>query len=736
MADTFGLPRPNKIDYQSVPREDTDTIAKLEARGYTDRYGTAKVARMVRHREAWDLFEQEILIFLADGLKLDDAKGGPLYYLGGHQIDACGGLEGVFLVVDAKYTEDPTRGGTRAYVDDLARKTVAIRRDVSTQFPGIYEGVCFAVFTNAEADAKEIQYALDHGVFLVDGRYYPEICKGLHSAIGPVSRYQILRDFLSSMDAETIPTKWKAGTADRVRVPALRVSAPRQVALYSCFMRASDLLRLGYVARLESRRPGAYQRLLKKDKLAGVAEFIDDDNVFKNNIVVGLHSRPRFVRATGDAKHRPSKLAPDVGHLYIEDVPASVWVIDGQHRLYGYARLQTSEQNQLLPVMAMFDGKRDQSDQALTFVEINKYQTPITPDVLWALYSDVQPATTEGLISAAVRDLAAGGVFKDRIYVPDVSRRSRSGYNLYMNNVCKGIVDRHLLDCQSPNSLVEARSHDGPTDPEKLGTALVSVLNDYFGVVYKAADSSTAWRDGFIFTNNGFNVLLRVLSELLFMLGGKYAKTKANGILIVPLRDFFAENAELVADFRLGANGEAGRADVASRFIARINQHDPVFGHAYLRRRHGEVLKSPESELLRQFERLLRELIGELLSQKAGSEWRASLPRDVLTAAEAKKKANQELWPWASKPGADLVDYFDFTDYARIIRAKWNWFREVFGEQEIVLGKLRELEPMRNDVAHSRNLDSREYQRLAMYLDDFRRSVEKWRSGTGPGGTH
>jgi hypothetical protein len=93
----------------------------------------------------------------------------------------------------------------------------------------------------------------------------------------------------------------------------------------------------------------------------------------------------------------------------------------------------------------MFSNENSQLEQALTFVEINKYQTPIKPDVLWALYSDVQPSTDEGIVSLAVRDLNSSGVFKDRVYVPDVSRRSRAKYRLFMNNACKGVVDRHFL---------------------------------------------------------------------------------------------------------------------------------------------------------------------------------------------------------------------------------------------------------------------------------------------------
>jgi len=727
VTDTFTLPNPRKIDRREVLREDTEMIARLSAAGYLERSGTVKAATFIRHREAWDLFEQEILIYLMDGLKLMDADGGPLCYLGGHQIDACGGLDGVFLVVDAKHTDDPRKADAKAYILDLAKKMVAIRRDVFAHFGNKYESVCFAVFTNGEATTDEIEYGLRHGVFLADGRYYTEICRGLFSAIGPTSRYQLFRDFLRSMNEDEQPVRWRGGTRKKIKVPALRIDTSAGTTLYQCFMTASDLLRLGYVARLEARSPGAYQRLLKRDKLNGVRDFVRLGNTFKNNVVVGLAVRPSFRRAQSGSVQEAG--VPEEGFIYLEDVPASIWIIDGQHRVYGYARLEAALREQQLPVMAMFSAENSQLDQALTFVEINKYQTPIAPDVLWALYSDVQPATDEGIVSLAVRDLASFGVFKDKIYIPDVSRRSRAKYRLFMNNVCKGIVDRHLLEPSNQSSLIQARPRDAgaAVDRAVLRSSLKSTLNDYFSLVKAQAGTHDEWLDGFLFTNNGFNVLLRVLSELLLMLNGSFSKAKAEAIISAPLSAFFAGRAADVNLLRGDASSEGGRAEVAAIFIARINQHDSTFGHAFLRKRKTSAIRSPESELLRAFEQVLRELIAEVCSSRDGPQWINSLPGEVRTKAATRQESNNGLWPWAVDHEATLIDFLDFNDYAKVFQHKWVWFQPVFREPELVQGKLKELDPIRKQVMHSRSLDAREYERLAMYLDDFRSLIQDWR---------
>lgn len=54
-----------------------------------------------------------------------------------------------------------------------------------------------------------------------------------------------------------------------------------------------------------------------------------------------------------------------------------------------------------------------------------------------------------------------------------------------------------------------------------------------------------------------------------------------------------------------------------------------------------------------------------------------------------------------------LYDYLDFSDLATIITMKNNWddgFKAVFVRPEIVQVKLGEISPIRNDIAHHRDI--------------------------------
>ncbi|MFQ6060960.1 MAG: Swt1 family HEPN domain-containing protein, partial [Thermoplasmata archaeon] len=85
-------------------------------------------------------------------------------------------------------------------------------------------------------------------------------------------------------------------------------------------------------------------------------------------------------------------------------------------------------------------------------------------------------------------------------------------------------------------------------------------------------------------------------------------------------------------------------------------------------------------------------------------------------------------WPWAPGGSDDPLDYIDFADYIKIITRKDNWkqwFSSVFGDRDIITAKLRELEPIRNSLVHSRPLRPRDFERLKLAVEDIVDSVNQ-----------
>jgi hypothetical protein len=136
----------------------------------------------------------------------------------------------------------------------------------------------------------------------------------------------------------------------------------------------------------------------------------------------------------------------------------------------------------------------------------------------------------------------------------------------------------------------------------------------------------------------------------------------------------------------------------------------------------GEPGYSEAHRLLRSLEEALRKLIEESLLRLSPSWWTTRIPEDVRENAERRKEKDDKQWPWAT--GADLppIHYVDFPDYVKIIRRKDNWreaFSRIFHDEELVSSKLRELEPIRNALAHSRPMPKNGLIRLRINTKDI-----------------
>jgi hypothetical protein len=127
-------------------------------------------------------------------------------------------------------------------------------------------------------------------------------------------------------------------------------------------------------------------------------------------------------------------------------------------------------------------------------------------------------------------------------------------------------------------------------------------------------------------------------------------------------------------------------------------------------------------ELLRQLEESLRKLIEKTLSSISSDWWIERVPGDVKTNAEDRKQKNDRQWPWLTGTNLHPIYYVDFPDYVKIIRKKDNWhdvFVRVFKDEESISVKLREVEPIRNAVAHARPLPRNGLERLRINSKDI-----------------
>ena len=172
-----------------------------------------------------------------------------------------------------------------------------------------------------------------------------------------------------------------------IEVPATK-SKMGGLVFYSFVVQPDVILKRVYVAHKANRGiPDfeSYQRLISRNRLTKIAAFVDDGGQFPTNIVLNFHSK-RSLRF--DAKERIG--GASVGTLYLPSEYGCAWVIDGQHRLFGYAhskRAQVEGDKTTFPILAYENLPR--AREAEMFVDINHEQKSVATNLLKEIYSSL-----------------------------------------------------------------------------------------------------------------------------------------------------------------------------------------------------------------------------------------------------------------------------------------------------------------------------------------------------------
>jgi DNA sulfur modification protein DndB len=720
---------PNPPRKKRIETRDKKEASRLKRLGFIEK--RLKSGRFILEKKLakWEIFQEKIRILL-EVLGFQDIECGQASWLGRYQIDVVGGYEGTFVVFECKSSGQPKLKKLTQEINVFAGKKAEIEKAIKEKFVKKYNEVKYIlavedidVSENDEKTAKENDIC-------IWGSAYIKTAEDLFSVIGPLTLHYILKELKVSPRL----IRDEEGGAD-YRVPAFRITVGDQE-MYSFFLPAEKLLNLAYVFRLQPGNEDAYQRLISKRRIfgtrdeMGITEFINNGGFFKNTIVCSFDKPVKFEPKSTGLLLQESNI--EFGILNIPKLYGTVWIIDGQHRLYGFAGANPEKKKISLGVMAYQDIGPKQ--QARDFIDINQKQKSVDPNTLWELLSLVEPYSLQGAITKIAKELNKHGFFRGKILIPGKAfQRQRSMYPLKLANICNSLYDRKVLDYRVRDNLYKPTPEvtDDNRYPDSIIKYPVMVLDQYFSLLWNIAEKTPEWRKGFILHNNGFNVFLRVLTEILKYQKGNWNKQEAKKLIEEPLRHYFEEEIEKLKEIRVFTSNEAGRAKEALEIIQRINSKEENFARDFIReaekRERLAFEKSEPYQKLKELETNLRLFIEEKLKETGKNWWKQRIPADVQEKANQNLKKSQSPWPWVTEENRSPIFYIDFPDYAKIMQRKDNWneiFSRIFRDPNVIFSKLKELENIRNKIAHARNLNAQESTTLNLYTSQILRSIK------------
>ena len=177
---------------------------------------------------------------------------------------------------------------------------------------------------------------------------------------------------------------------EKIRIPALRGTMGGHE-YYMLSIEPAKLLKIGFVlhrtkVNTQISMP-TYQRLLVPSRLKGIGEFIDKGGYFPNTVIINFDdankkNRVQFEQTSGSVEDTKTKL----GYLTIPNAYCIAYIIDGQHRVYGYAGSEYKNTN-TIPVVAFKGLSSD--EQLKIFMDINEHQKAVSPSLRLDLNEDL-----------------------------------------------------------------------------------------------------------------------------------------------------------------------------------------------------------------------------------------------------------------------------------------------------------------------------------------------------------
>ncbi len=156
---------------------------------------------------------------------------------------------------------------------------------------------------------------------------------------------------------------------------------------YMFSIEPSLLLKMGFVLHRtsanESEMP-TYQRLLVPNRLKGIRSFINGGGSFPNSVILNFSKNGKNLQFEADARGKDTDSR--CGTLKIPNTYAIAYIIDGQHRIYGYTGTDYLDNN-TIPVVA-FEGLGS-IEQLEMFMNINQNQKAVSPTLRITLEEDL-----------------------------------------------------------------------------------------------------------------------------------------------------------------------------------------------------------------------------------------------------------------------------------------------------------------------------------------------------------
>lgn len=731
------------------------------ANGYEEYKKPTKCFCFLRKRKEHDeIFEDKVwcLFYKMGFKKLSKDRN---FYLKHGESSGCTQQVDVFcvddeciLIIECKSKEKVGPATFKNNIDAYKGNMEGFKQYIQEEF-GREKKIVFIYATNnvvwSETDAgrlNEIRYVKKEHMDEENIQYYYD----LSSNLGSAAKYQLLGnlfrgDEIKAMNAEVPAIKGKMGNT----------------VYYSFLIEPEKLLKFCYVLHRNSTHSTkdlspSYQRVIKKDRLEKIRKFVNEGGFFPNSIIISIDTRePSKKELQFDLAGKViDGTKSRIGILHLPKTYQSAFIIDGQHRLYGYSESNFSKTD-TIPVIAFVN--MDKNEQVQMFMDINQNQKQVAKNLRNTLEEFLlwdSPKGEEVRKAIMLRiSMHLGSDNKSALY-----KRIITGENAKTQTMCITLETLRLaLDKTSffnkykSGSLKEVGCFDfGDSNDLKDKTleCLISLLENYFKKISNNLPEEWAKGDaGYLCINNTIYGLVILLDEFINYLknrDGFDTKVKSvdeiNGLinneLISVLSLILSDITHDEIDAHLLKRGAGGTAEAGRYLCYKVHQQINGFCPSWLTSYIDDNFQDNKEEadiILKDILTKTQKLFIELLSSKYGNEWElmGMNPKIYSSLTEKKSETNRMLLEnGVKKSEKNIIEFADFGELDSISREKDNWStcfskyfknkEKIFDDEKNLLSKFKSLF---NDVSKGHNIRKKDFDDLKKFYEGFKQNLNE-----------
>lgn len=481
---------------------------------------------------------------------------------------------------------------------------------------------------------------------------------------------------------------------EKIEIPAVKGEMGTKT-YYMFSIEPELLLKMGFILHRtkvnESEFP-TYQRLLVPKRLPSITKFIDEGGYFPNSIIINFSNKKH--KTYFESSNKLSSSNSCFGTLKIPNSYGIAYIIDGQHRVYGYANSKYKTTN-TIPVVA-FDNL-DTSEQLKIFMDINENQKAVSPslrldleeDLYWD--SDRADSRIKALRSSIIKELSnnQNSPLFEKISVGE--DKSILAFKPFSNalsscDLLPKAKGNQFTDDAHLYSLYNVSNHDHAIEMVRCKKRIFELLTKCYDFVEQNYSDLFYDEKSFIFSNRGTYAYICLIDSINKFLTDKKELTKEENektrfekikpyleSLFIFIRDEISGDEKNAQLSLLGSGADTKWL----RFFQSIvhKKHKDYLPTELIdwNERQDEQLQNKGRSLGIDIEKKMKSIVLNKMEVIYGDNWELeinSIKRECLNRAEQEKEKYYK--DGLGTKEVHWTEMFNINDYKTIIEKYWN----------------------------------------------------------------